>query len=369
MYGVSGSIAKNLFLKGTPFTTLVNPQRKFTMKKSIFGIYILLIICPVFTYAQIGAKVQQGSGIHGLWTNSQLGYQMTLMLNADGSGEFDGEPMKYTVAGSKLTLNLSGVSTQYNFTQQGNSLTLSGGDIDGSIVFSKMGTETPAPTSNLPPTQQKSAIALTTGGSTDIVGVWSGNGETIEFNKNGQCLYAGQTLSYQLSGNTVTLQTAQGSAAMSYSLSGNQLTLTANGQSFTYSRGGAGATSQAQPAAGNKRVAPELVGKWCWTNVTSTNSGGRISERCITLNGDGSYQYEAESSMSVNTNAYAGGTNSQSNDRGTWSYDGSRIYYTSQMGQGSGSYILEKRNHPRNNDPMIVLDGETYVTYYQKSRW
>lgn len=342
------------------------------MKKCIIAGFLFLILNPIISPAQIGAKAQQGSGIQGIWTNSQFGYQMTLMLNADGSGEFDGEPMKYTVAGSKLTLNLSGVSTQYNYTQQGNSLTLSGGDIDGSIVFSKAGAEKTTPSSNLPPTQQKNSVASTTSGSADIVGVWSGNGETIEFNKNGQCLYAGQALSYQLSGNTITLQTAQGSAAMNYSLSGNQLTLSVNGQSFTYSRGGAGTAGagQAQPAAaGNKRVAQELVGKWCWTNVTSTNSGGRISERCITLNGDGSYQYEAESSMSVNTNAYAGGTNSQSSDRGTWSYDGVRIYYNSQAGQGSGSYLLEKRNHPKNSDPMIVLDGETYVTYYQKPRW
>ncbi len=341
------------------------------MKKHILFSFLFLLLQPIMLFAQIGAKAQQGSGLHGIWTNNQFGYQMTLMLNADGSGEFDGEAMKYTVAGNKLTLNLSGVATQYNFTQQGNSLTLSGGDIDGSIVFSKAGTEKAAPSSNLPPAQQKNSVASTTGGSADIVGVWTGNGETIEFNKNGQCIYAGQTLGYQLSGNNIILQAAQGSAAMGYSLSGNQLTLTVNGQSFTYSRGGAGTTGtgQAQPAPGNKRVAQELVGKWCWTNVTSTNSGGRISERCITLNGDGSYQYEAESSMSVNTNAYAGGTNSQSSDRGTWSYDGVRIYYNSQMGQGSGSYLLEKRNHPKNGDPMIVLDGETYVTYYQKPRW
>ncbi|HRJ31525.1 MAG TPA: hypothetical protein PLV21_12140 [Cyclobacteriaceae bacterium] len=341
------------------------------MKRYITVVFLFLLLHPIIIRAQIGAKAQQGSGIQGIWTNTQFGYQMTLMLNADGSGEFDGEPMKYTVAGTKLTLNLSGVSTQYNFTQQGNSLTLSGGDIDGSIVFSRAGAVNTAPSSNRPSTQQKNSVASATGGSADIVGVWSGNGETIEFNKNGQCIYAGQTFGYQLSGNSIILQAAQGSAAMGYSLSGNQLTLTVNGQSFTYSRGGAGTTGtgQAQPAAGNKRVAQELVGKWCWTNVTSTNSGGRTSERCITLNGDGTYQYEAESSMSVNSNAYYGGTNSQSSDRGTWSYDGVRIYYNSQAGQGSGSYLLEKRNHPKNNDPMIVLDGETYVTYYQKPRW
>lgn len=118
-----------------------------------------------------------------------------------------------------------------------------------------------------------------------------------------------------------------------------------------------------------KHVAPELVGKWCWTNVTTTNSGGSTSERCLTLNADGTYHYQAERSMSVNTDAFYGGTNAQSTDRGTWTYDGQRIYYTSQMGQGSGSYKLEKRNHPRNRDPMIVLDGESYVTYYQKPSW
>ena len=349
------------------------------MKKFISGIFIALIVSPVFIHAQIGAKAQQGVGLYGVWTNNQFGYQMTLMLNADGSGEFDGEPMKYTSAGNKLTLTIAGVSTQYNYTQQGNSLTLTGGDIEGSIIFSRQGSGTgnvpsqPTKTSNLPAVQQDNAMNSTSGGS--IVGTWSGNGETIEFKNNGQCLYMGQTMAYQLSGNNIVLQTAQGQVPLAYSLTGNQLTISGGGLSYTYSRGGtspnaAGATmSPGTGTSGKGRVAQELVGKWCWTNVTSTNSGGRISERCITLNGDGSYQYEAESSMSVNTNAYAGGTNSQSSDRGTWSYDGVRIYYNSQMGQGSGSYLLEKRNHPKNNDPMIVLDGETYVTYYQKPRW
>lgn len=341
------------------------------MKRYITVVFLFLLLNPIIILAQIGAKAQQGSGIQGIWTNSQFGYQMTLMLNADGSGEFDGEPMKYTITGNKLTLNLSGVATQYNFTQQANSLTLSGGDIDGSIVFTKQGSgttpATPASSGNLPAVQNKNSPPSTQ--NTGLVGLWSGHGETIEFKNNGECVYAGQTLAYQVSGNTITLQSAMGSAAMNYSLNGNQLTLSVNGQSFTYSKGGAQQAGQAQATAGNKRIAPELVGKWCWTNVTSTNTGGRTSERCITLNGDGTYQYEAESSMSVNTNAYYGGTNSQSSDRGTWSYDGVRIYYNSQAGQGSGSYLLEKRNHPKNNDPMIVLDGETYVTFYQKPRW
>jgi hypothetical protein len=48
---------------------------------------------------------------------------------------------------------------------------------------------------------------------------------------------------------------------------------------------------------------------------------------------------------------------------------GDRIYYNSQT-QGQGSYRLEKRNHPKNvGDPMIVLDGEAYVTATLKAPW
>ncbi|MBI4396803.1 MAG: hypothetical protein HY548_06895 [Elusimicrobia bacterium] len=38
---------------------------------------------------------------------------------------------------------------------------------------------------------------------------------------------------------------------------------------------------------------------------------------------------------------------------GTASHDG---------GRGQGSYPLQKVTHPKNGDPMIVLDGESYVT-------
>ncbi len=345
------------------------------MAKFITGVFVTL---SFLVGAQIGSKVQQQSGIHGIWTNNQFGYQMTLMLNKDGSGEFDGAPMKYALSGNTLSLTMDGATTKYTYAQQGNSLTLSGGDIDGNIIFSRQGSgvgnmpSQPTQTSNLPAVQQGNARNTPSSGS--IVGIWSGNGETIEFKNNGQCLYMGQTMAYQLSGNSIVLQTAQGQVPLAYSLNGNQLTISGGGLTYTYSRGGGsgnsgGVVAAPSPGTGKGRVVPELVGKWCWTNVTSTNSGGSTSERCITLNADGTYQYAAERSSSVNTNAYYGGTNSQNSDQGTWSYDGIRIYYNSQMGQGSGSYVLEKRNHPKNNDPMIVLDGEPYVTYYQKPRW
>jgi hypothetical protein len=30
---------------------------------------------------------------------------------------------------------------------------------------------------------------------------------------------------------------------------------------------------------------------------------------------------------------------------------------------------LEKRNHPKTGDPMLVLNGQPFVTYFQHPRW
>lgn len=338
-----------------------------TAMKKLFGILLVSILIPFFGFAQIGAKTQQNK-IYGVWQTSSGGQQTTLMLNADGRGEFDGSEITFTVQGNKLSIIAGGATTIYTYVLQNNSLTVSGGDIEGKVVFMRTGTSA----NEVVPANNAAATSAAGG----IVGIWSGNNETIEFTKAGKCVYQGQVFTYQTTNNTVSITTTQGNLVMPYAVNGNQLSLTINGQSFYYAKNGAtpdpsataGKTNnQPQGAGGN--VAQELVGKWCYVNVNSTNSGGSSTEQCITLKADGTYEYYSESSRSVNTNAYSGGTNSQSSDRGTWSYDGSRIHYSSTMGAGSGSYLLEKRNHPKNNDPMIVLDGQTYVTFYQKAPW
>lgn len=341
----------------------VNPA---AMKK-LSGILVALLL-PFLLHAQIGAKTQQNK-IYGVWQTSSAGQQTTLILNADGRGEFDGAEITFTVQGNKLSILAGNATTIYTYVLQNNSLTVSGGDIEGKVIFTR--SETSA-NENAPANTTTPAAT-----SNSIVGIWSGNNETIEFTKAGKCVYQGQVFSYQTANSTVTVQTTQGNLVMPYAVNGNQLSLTIKGQSFYYAKNGAspdpsataGRTNAQPTQSGNGNVAQDLVGKWCYVNVNSTYSGGSSTEQCITLKANGTYEYYSESSRSVNTNAYSGGTNAQNSDRGTWSYDGSRIHYNSSMGAGSGSYLLEKRNHPKNNDPMIVLDGQTYVTQYQKAPW
>jgi hypothetical protein len=218
---------------------------------------------------------------------------------------------------------------------------LSGGDLDDKVTFTKGGTE-----------RNQSSVAITQEPATKqdskskLIGVWSGNGETIEFKDNGQCIYLGNTFPYEESQGHVILTTQQGKAMFAYTIQGEQLNLTANGQKVSYTRGAVNQSAQANSQNKNGDIAQELVGKWCWTNVTSTNSGGSTSSRCIVLNANGTYEYASERSMDTNTNAFYAGTSSQGSDRGTWYVQGDRIYYNSQT-SGQGSYQLQKINHPK----------------------
>lgn len=329
---------------------------------------VLFLLLAFVANAQLGAKTKQSNQLTGLWQNNQFGYQMTLMLNADGTGEFDGEAIKYAAKGNMLTLITQNESTNYNYVLNGNSLTVSGGDLDQPVAFTKAGgnSETSSPvTTTTPATATNSAL------DKSLFGTWSGNGESMEFKPDGTCLYAGHTFKYTASGGQITLITQQGNAVIPYTVRGGQLVINSNGQDFTYNKGTAGAqTTNTQPAStGQKSVPPELAGNWCVMKSTSSSTGGSFSSECITLNPDGTYIYSTESSRSVQTQDLAGGTSSQGGDRGQWWMEGDRLFYNSPQ-YGTGSYRLEKRNHPKNvNDPMIVLDGKAYVTTKLKEPW
>lgn len=333
-----------------------------------FKITLLLLVAlsiPVLLAAQTGPLAQPQS-LAGTWSNSEFGYQMTLILQTDGTGEFDGEQIRYDARNNQLVITQAGRATAYNFTLTGSTLNLSGGDIEGSLAFARSGGAGPtAPVEEVVTSPGNSA----TGG--DVTGKWAGSGETIEFTPQGKCFYLNQTFDYQISGSQLILVTGQGNAVFSYSVKGDELYLGGNGRTLVYTKGGAGvaASNAAAGGAGKGQVAAELAGKWCYINVSSSSSGGASSERCITLHPNGTYEYYGESSRSVNTSSFSAATASQSSDQGTWTFDGQQLYYTSSAGVGSGSYQLQKVNHPKNGDPMIVLNGESYVTFYQKDPW
>lgn len=287
----------------------------------------------------------------GTWENYEAGVTHKLILQTDGSGVLDGEALHYKVEGSLIIIATANETLAYTYQIQGNQLTVSGGDMDAPMVFLRAEAKAGSKEIN---------YSNTAG---ELLGTWSGEGEVIEFRPEGICRYNETLIPYRLSQGHVLLETTNGVVTFAYTVKGNRLVLTANGQQALYNR--MPAVKQAPSASKQGKNPSDLVGQWCYLK----SSTGTYSGRCITLNANGTYTYTEERSMSVQTEDLAGGTSSQGTDSGTWYVLGDRLYYQSTT-HGSGSYRLERRNHPKNvNDPMIVLDDEPFVTTTRRPPW
>jgi len=114
------------------------------------------------------------------------------------------------------------------------------------------------------------------------------------------------------------------------------------------------------------QIAPELVGKWCYIK-TGSSTLDEMSNSCITLNGDGTYELNLERSLMINSNSAFQGL--QEADSGTWWVKDGWIYYNSSS-QGKGSMRYEKVNHPRiESTPTIVLNGIIFCPASPRDPW
>jgi len=217
-------------------------------------------------------------------------------------------------------------------------------------------------------------------------GTWSaanvqGRPLKIEFAADKTGKINGAPMRWDTLGGALFIQQNGQTAAYGFKVDGNKLLVSggdlAQPATLTKGSGAYDVAMKARPAvapakagahasAGNGQ---ELVGKWCDMRSMSNYQGGSSSMACFELKADGTYTYNAESSRSVNTSTMSGGTASQSSDAGRWSTKGNQLIAQSRSGQ-TYTYNLEKRNHPKNQrDPMICLNGQCYVTFYNKPAW
>lgn len=121
------------------------------------------------------------------------------------------------------------------------------------------------------------------------------------------------------------------------------------------------------PAQNNdeQKIAPELVGKWCFMNITGSTADV-LTNSCITLNADGSFEASLDRTTLPNANSMP---ELQSSDYGTWWVVGNRLFYNSSS-NGKGAYSFQKVNHPRlPNTPMILINGIAFVTASSHDAW
>ena len=303
---------------------------------------ILGIMCiSVMAAAQDAVKVDPdhypSSVITGAWERSVGQEVWRLVLNPDGKGTLRGQSLTWKFNHGVLSLSGKGTILTYNATVTGNSLQLSGGSLQQPVVYDRV----------------KSGSGL--------IGRWQNKEATLEIKGNGSVVINGETFRYTVHGDVITLSGTDGSVEIPFQLDGDTLITTFNGQRNVYARA-AGSDSIGEGSGGSHPS--ELAGKWCYMSNVNANNGGSMSNRCITLYADGTYQYHSESSSS----GQYGSTASEESDNGTWSATGTTITANSRN-HGTLTYRLEKRNHPKTGDPMIVLDGDAYVTSTQRTPW
>ncbi|HKP38160.1 MAG TPA: hypothetical protein VJT71_14980 [Pyrinomonadaceae bacterium] len=303
----------------------------------------------------------------GVWVYQETNVTLTLKLNADGSAELQNNSFTYTANGNTLALvDAQGVISRYTFELKGDALTVVGRDLPRPLTFLRQGVPPDAPRGgaiggSLNPSPGGSAASRPQPKEDGLVGRWQGDTNSVQIFEDGKLTNNGDVFSYRVDGRFITLTNAEGSARVEFELNGDRLVTNYQGERNIYRRVKGEATAGAASPGGNP---PELLGKWCYMANVTANDGGRISSTCFTLYANGTYDYYSETSSS---NPY-GGTASQSSDSGTWSVSGSTLIANSRT-RGRQTYTLEKRNHPKTGDPMLMIDGDAFVTYAQRRPW
>lgn len=212
------------------------------------------------------------------------------------------------------------------------------------------------------PTAQKDATEEPT-----LIGKWTSSEARIEFLNEYSMTINGDNFNYAVVGKLIIVETDEGQMEFPFTLKGNTLTVTVEGRKVVYTRSSKDDENenvQTRNNIGGGSNPQELVGKWCYQANVQAQGGGRQTDICFTLNSNGTYEYYGEST-STNPN---GGSNSQSYDAGRWSATATTLMARSNSGE-TRTYTLEKRNHPKTGDPMLIVDGDAFVTYYQKQPW
>jgi len=318
------------------------------------------LLASILLFAQLGHSQTNptlSTDLLGRWINQTHGYAMVLQFHDQKNGTFDGVNFNYQLKNTEtLVLYINGAPTNYHYQLLSNQFTLSGGELDGALVFKKEAKQ------SVDKMTSETLQTENTAKPNAIIGRWKGNGELIEFRSDGICVFQNEEIRYRLFENQILLDLAQQTIAMNYTLRENDLRLELNKQKFSYRREGVEVRKPVD------RHPTALTGRWCYINAQMSSSAG-TTEACLTLYANGQYTYATEKSTNTNAILFWGGSNVQEDDSGSWWYAGEKIHYQSKQTGKTGSYQLEKRNHPENKKPMLVFDGSTYVAQYQKAAW
>lgn len=276
------------------------------------------------------------AAVVGEWRGSNA----IVQVNADGTATIGAKSHRWTLDGNVITFSGEGEPIRLPFEMAGNTWTWK--FPDRQLVLTRWGAG------------GANAVGL--------VGQWQGPSGAVQFNPDGTATLGGLVYRYSQVGDQLTLQGADGTFVATVQMAGEAMSWVVNGRTLSFQR-------IAAPVAGAiGRIMPELVGKWCQATNLNNSSGTYSRSACITLLADGSFAYASDFGATGQVAGGAYGTASDNNDAGTWTATPNSITSNSKK-NGMRTFRLEKRNHAKTGDPMLVLDGTAFTTAYQKAPW
>lgn len=301
-------------------------------------------------------KNNVSSEIVGRWKSDKG----ILEFSDDGMMTINGEQIPYKINGSAITVSSPQGSLNFPFRISGDQLVM--GASGKQVVYTRI-----AGGNNFNGDERNERSFSNKQSKGGIVGHWQSDEATVEIRGNGTLTINGEQYAYKASDSAITISSDEGSMSLPYQLSGDKMIVNVQGRRVVYTRiaGSGGVNSGLETNNRSGGVLPELVGKWCYIASVNPSSGNmRTSERCFTLHANGTYEYYGENYTSGGGGAYSSATS----DSGRWSATATSITSYSNR-NGTTTFRLEKRNHPKNNEPMLILDGEAFVTFYKKQPW
>lgn len=327
------------------------------MDKSLKLISLAFLVVVIST--QVSTASAQDPGLIGSWQTKDSELVIRVTFNPDGTGVLDSAPIKYTVRGDKLMVNEDGTVNNYTFKLSGDLLVVSGANLDSPLTFVRQSNAKGFGKRRDAAAEPKASASKEQG----LTGRWQSSEATVQINDDGTLILNGATYRYSVRGNNITLANNDGALTFPFQLTGDTLQVLVDGRLVIYKRF-TGDSAVGDVAMASRSNPSDLFGKWCYMSNVNSTGGGRMSNTCFTLYENGTYDYYSETSSSGPVASSA----SQESDSGTWTVSGGNLTAQSRS-RGTLTFSLEKRNHPKTGDPMLVLDGDAFVTYGPRSPW
>lgn len=212
---------------------------------------VILCIAPA-------ALALDRNDIAGTWEyhDPAAGETYRFVLNADGTGTVDGEPVTFTVRGNTVRVKTEDDVLEYTVALKGDTLTVSGGDLDEPTPFKRKGkaparaarpavaekdeevvapdeAEAPEPREveeGAKPQAAKPAPKPQKKSANGLVGTWKSDEGLVTFKDDGTATFLGAPAKYKVEGDEMSVTGERGTVKLNFALDGDTLTLRGSGQ-------------------------------------------------------------------------------------------------------------------------------------------